>query len=273
MDKTKLLQSYLSNMQVDVSEAHYTKVNVNWKAPEFTPSINRFYYIVEGEGRLTIDGEAFHPKPGQLFLMPAGVKQSYSTISDNTFAKHWCHFSATIGDMPLFQIIKIPSFIEVRDPVLVTALFQKLAQEFRNPGIAGMLRTRATMLELLSYFLEHTVIENIRLAATDSVAKLTAVLRHIDSHLGEAVSVEELAKLAHLHPNYFIKFFKTHLGDSPIQYINKRKLDHAKTLLHTTNLSIKEIAEATGMELHYFSRLFKQTAGMSPTVYRMLREG
>ncbi|WP_409344995.1 AraC family transcriptional regulator [Paenibacillus sp. MBLB4367] len=272
MDKTKLLKSYLSNMQVDVSDAHYTKVNINWKAPEFIPSINRFYYIVEGEGRLTIDGEVFHPKPGQLFLMPAGVKQSYSTISDDTFAKHWCHFTAMIGEMHLFQILKIPFFIEVRDPEHVTALFQRLSQQFGSPGVTGMLRTKATMLELLSYFLEHTVIENIRLAATDSVEKLTAVLRHIDSHLTETVSVEELAKLAHLHPNYFIKFFKAHLGDSPIQYINKRKLDHAKTLLRTTNLSIKEIAEATGMDLHYFSRLFKQAAGMSPTVYRTLRE-
>jgi AraC-like DNA-binding protein len=108
------------------------------------------------------------------------------------------------------------------------------------------------------------------LTATTSNSKINSVLSYIESHLADPMSVEELAKLVHFHPNYFMNYFKSMMGLSPIVYVNKKRLEKARRQLATSELSISDIAEGIGMELYYFSRLFRKQTGMSPSEYRKL---
>ena len=90
-------------------------------------------------------------------------------------------------------------------------------------------------------------------------------------HLSEEITLETLASLVHFHPNYFIRFFKQNLGVSPMQYVSKARIDHAKVLLKTTDEKIADIASLTGFhDLFYFSQRFKEQTGFSPTDFRKL---
>jgi AraC family transcriptional regulator, arabinose operon regulatory protein len=97
---------------------------------------------------------------------------------------------------------------------------------------------------------------------------MNAVLQYIEAHLTDNLTVEELAQIAHFHPNYFIQLFKNFTGNSPIQYINRVRLEKAKHLLTMTELNVSAIADAVGLELSYFSRMFREHNGVSPTAYR-----
>src|SRR5690242_5784985 len=92
-----LIKSYLSNVQVNVTLAGYSNVGPEWRDIDYTPDYNKFYFICEGEGCLKIGDKEYLPKPGQMFLMPQGIQQSYFTINENSFTKYWCHFTAKIG--------------------------------------------------------------------------------------------------------------------------------------------------------------------------------
>jgi AraC family transcriptional regulator, arabinose operon regulatory protein len=111
-EKKLLIKDYLSNMKVGVSDIGYMKVTPEWRDIDYVPNYNKFYFICEGEGYLKINGVEYFPKPGQLFLMPSGVMQSYSIINENTFLKYWCHFTANIGDMNLFDDVLITTVLE-----------------------------------------------------------------------------------------------------------------------------------------------------------------
>lgn len=53
------------------------------------------------------------------------------------------------------------------------------------------------------------------------------------------------------------------------KYINSKRIEHAKELLVTTELSVKEIAGMVGvLDDNYFSRLFRKTVGISPLEFR-----
>jgi AraC-like DNA-binding protein len=264
------LRSHLGNMQVDVSMAAYTKVPSDWRELRFVPDFNRLYFIMEGEGWLQIGDKEYYPQPGQLFVMPAGVIQSFSTINDNTFRKYWCHFTVTLGDVPLFKAFDLPHYIEVDDVPWLQSRFETLINHHRSDDLTSAIRVKASMFEILSFYLERVPAQTIRVKPTDSMDKVSVVLKYIDDHLPDNITVEQLAKLIYLHPNYFIHFFKSMLGSSPIQYINQRKLEKAKVQLMTTDLSISEIADGIGMQLHYFSRLFKNYAGYSPSTFRRM---
>jgi AraC-like DNA-binding protein len=82
------------------------------------------------------------------------------------------------------------------------------------------------------------------------------------------MTVEELASLVHFHPNYFLPYFKSMMGVSPIAYINRKRIELAKRLLTSTDLPVTNIAERIGLEPYYFSRMFKKLAGQAPSVYR-----
>lgn len=69
--------------------------------------------------------------------------------------------------------------------------------------------------------------------------------------------------------SYFHKLFHDTTGVSPLTFIQKKRIDHAKYLLRQGNgLSIKEVAQQCAFsDALYFSKIFKKQTGMSPSAY------
>ncbi|MDF2944888.1 MAG: hypothetical protein K0S01_3746 [Herbinix sp.] len=268
-DKRLLLQNYLSNLHVNVIEAEFTKCWATWREIDYIPTYNKFYFIISGTGWLQIDGQNFYPEPGQLFLMPAGVLQSYSVINDNPFQKYWCHFTATVGENSLFDILQLPYFIQLKDSSILEALFKELITEMNSHDITAPLKIKSFILQIISYYMEHAINENITLFESQTFERVGVIINYINRHLNEHITVDGLAGLLHFHPNYFIRFFKTHLGLSPMQYINRTRMQKAKELLKQTDMPVTEIADLVGYnDLFYFSKAFRSYTGYSPSEYR-----
>jgi AraC family transcriptional regulator of arabinose operon len=261
-------KQYIANLQVDLSYAAYTKVERSWEEIDYTPIVNKFYYIVEGEGVLTIQGQTFYPKPNELYLLPADVIQSYGTINDNTFGKYWCHFTAKIGELNLFQVLETSSFITIDQPELWRNKFERLIDYSNSDKLTSRIHSNSVLLEIIAEYIECCDKVKLNLKATPTFEKMNTVLHYIEAHLTDSLTVEELAQIAHFHPNYFIQLFKNFTGNSPIQYINRVRLEKAKHLLTMTELNVSAIADAVGLELSYFSRMFREHNGVSPTAYR-----
>lgn len=269
MNKKVLLKNYLSNLQVEVDVASYVHCPQNWREIDYIPGYNKFYWIRSGEGWLKIGNEEYYPKPGQLFIMPAGVLQSYSIISKNTFSKYWCHFIAKIGDVNLFDIIHYPVFVNAGNDRRLEKLFDKLIFNMENNQFTSVIKRKAALIEIIAYFLDNTNIESIFLSTSPSVDKLNHVLSYIENNLSDNINIETLAQIVHFHPNYFIKFFRDHLGCSPIKYINRARVEKAKYLLKNTSLTVKEIAGKIGFnDSSYFSKTFKKYTDLSPLEFR-----
>jgi AraC family transcriptional regulator of arabinose operon len=261
-------KQYIANIQIDLTHAAYTKVKRSWEDIDYTPILNKMYYIIEGEGFLTIQGQTFYPKPNELYLLPADVIQSYGTINDNTFGKYWCHFTAKIGELNLFQALETSPFIRIDQPDQWKNKFERLIDYSNSDKLTSRIRTNSVLLEIIADYIEHCDKVKFNLKATPAFEKMNVVLQHIEAHLTDNLTVEELAQIAHFHPNYFIQLFKNFTGTSPIQYINRVRLEKAKHLLTMTELNVSAIADAVGLELSYFSRMFREHNGVSPTAYR-----
>ncbi len=109
-------KKYIAKAKLDFYYAAYTKVSRTWNDENPACPFNRLYFIIEGEGFVKVGDQTYYPKPGELYLLPAGSDQAYGTISDHTFGKYWCHFTAKIGDLDLFQILHTSPSIIVKDP-------------------------------------------------------------------------------------------------------------------------------------------------------------
>ncbi|HZH61110.1 MAG TPA: helix-turn-helix domain-containing protein [Metabacillus sp.] len=99
-------------------------------------------------------------------------------------------------------------------------------------------------------------------------------LNHIFNHLYEDITLLSLANLVDMHPNYLSSLFKKEVGLSISEYIQRTKIEEAKSLLTFTNYSLLKIA--TMLNFHdqsYFTKIFKKYTGITPRKYKNTSEG
>ncbi len=98
---------------------------------------------------------------------------------------------------------------------------------------------------------------------------LTNILQYIQTHYTESLSLQELASIALLSPNYLCKVFKDVTGRSISEYIQQLRLKKVCDLLETYDYSLEEIAQEVGYQnAGYLSRVFKKEYGQTPSEYR-----
>lgn len=86
---------------------------------------------------------------------------------------------------------------------------------------------------------------------------------------GNKLHVQYFAERLNLHPNYLNSVIKSKTGRTVNDWISKRTLSVAKTLLISTSYSSKEIAFKLGFsEPTHFGRFFKKHTQLSPSIYR-----
>ena len=255
-----LIKEYISNIRIRIKQADYTHCPPSWHFENICPKYNKLYFFCKGEGWLKIKGKEYHPKPGELFWLPAGETQSYTTNKNNPFVKYWCHFQAKINNFELTDFIKLPVKIDTSDINDVKKKFARFINYYNQDQPTSLLRAKTSLVEIILFFIENSPKNTITLKNSNSVQNINKILNYIENNIDKTLSVKELADIIHYHPNYFIKFFKNHLGKSPIQYIKELRLKKSKKLLISTDLDIKEIA--------YFSHSFKNNTGFSPSEYR-----
>lgn len=82
------------------------------------------------------------------------------------------------------------------------------------------------------------------------------------------ITLEQLAELSNLHPNYLCALFRKYTGASPMTYLSKIRLQRARKLLRETEFNVRQVAERTGYNsASFFSKRFKAVMGVSPLEY------
>jgi AraC family transcriptional regulator len=92
---------------------------------------------------------------------------------------------------------------------------------------------------------------------------------YVDDNLDRDLSVDSLAKVCEVTSGMLMKAF-SFLGETPHQYIIKRRIECAKQLLIATDLSIAEVAFQTGFSSQsHLSDVFRRITGSTPGAYRI----
>nr|WP_281423095.1 AraC family transcriptional regulator [Paenibacillus oenotherae] len=88
------------------------------------------------------------------------------------------------------------------------------------------------------------------------------------SHFHDKIDMKTLSAMANLTPSSFSRLFKKTMGESPIEYLTRIRIDSAKTLLSQKGSKVREVSAAVGYEDEFhFSRIFHRAVGVSPTFY------
>jgi AraC family transcriptional activator FtrA len=98
---------------------------------------------------------------------------------------------------------------------------------------------------------------------------LASLLDWADAHLDLPLTVDDLARRAHMSPRNLGRRFAAATGTTPLQWLLARRIHRARELLETTDHSVELIADRTGMgTATTLRRHFSRTVGVAPGTYR-----
>ncbi|GGA33657.1 response regulator [Paenibacillus physcomitrellae] len=110
-----------------------------------------------------------------------------------------------------------------------------------------------------------------QLAADGRHSYIYRAIAYIRNHLGEHLTLQQVAGFVHLNANHFSEVFKRETGQGFSEFVIRERMQLAANILLTTQKKVSEVAGEAGYEdIKYFSQQFKKMMGCTPTEYRQL---
>ncbi len=244
-------------------------VGKEWKSVvPFRFHHSEFYLITKGSCVINIEGKDYHAGAGSCIFIPAGALYEYYSDTSEFFEQIYMHFDFYPEDSHIFHLLNLPYMLQAEEDSQLYKLFYKFARLCNSADFMDRIRIKAVILGILSEYIYLSDIDKVDISGRNDVC-INNILNYINSHLDCCITNEHLAKVAGMHPNHMIRFFKSRTGITPSKYVTMQKLEYAKILLEQNEYSIQEITEKIGLEhMSHFSKLFKSYYGVSPSIYK-----
>ena len=138
------------------------------------------------------------------------------------------------------------------------------------PAVADQLMIMADLLRLIAMFDANGLVhEREESDSEKQVFAIKETIQYIRAHYQEKIYVRNLSELTGLNEQYFIRFFGSVTGESPLDYINAYRVEQAARLLKDSDTHVYEIAERCGFHnIGNFIKIFRSFMGQTPHKYR-----
>ena len=171
-------------------------------------------------------------------------------------------------------LCSLPSNIYIEDDEKIDemiALFSKLASHMidASQDAAGTVRINALLLDIL--YRLHRVCSHLpepRLSKPVS-NMLHNAREYINEHFTESCSLRDVAEAVNISPNYLHTIFRQAFGETPYDYVTRKRIEKAKKLIMAGNYSMLDIAIEMGFcSQSHFNKVFKAHTGVTPKQFR-----
>lgn len=194
-----------------------------------------------------------------------------------------CHAGLSETIIPLRQNEKIFAFInfgQYRNPdhdtseEAIVEYARKLGidenewlEEYRKVAKFNDEEIRA-IVKLIQMFFDYATIKNIVLPQEKEV--FDEIVSYLHESLDKDLTIEMLCERFYLSRRQLYKLFKNNTGKTVMQYVQDARINEAKRLIISTDLSLLQIAEKVGVyDYNYFIKIFKAKVGVTPKQFRI----
>ena len=230
--------------------------------------------IREGALDLYIDEREIHAHAGDLMLIGEGVLHGGEPMD--------CVYGCVVFDSALLLGVEackrglkgllghslfLPGTVIAGDAALdgaVARLFERCGAGVAGEelGVMGALYEVFGALAARHY---DARMERVSDRFARKAAQLKPALEYIETHYGQGITLDALARQTGMSPKYFCRFFKTITHRSPIDYVNYYRVECASHFLTSTDMTVAEIAQHCGFnDSSFFIKQFRKYKGVTP---------
>lgn len=259
----------------------------DWNWQSVRSPFARLYYVTEGTAQVRMMSTLYMLQPHKMYFIPAYVE--HDCICTSHFVHYYIHiFEDWDNDMGLFDEYDFP--VEINAESIDLTLMKRLvllnpllsvpqsnpdSYDNHNTLVSNMVKHNTSPLgdRIESHGIVYVLLSRFLQKATPkydiSDNRIKHTLVYMRRHVDEQLDIEQLADMACMSKDHFIRVFKREVGETPYSYFVKRKQEAIERVLATTTNSIKSVASAMGYDDYtYFIKSFKKNTGFTPQQYR-----
>lgn len=218
-------------------------------------------YVIQGTCFINEHDSSYSIKAGEFALINCYHPHSYG--SNEGCKLLWVHFDGPMAK-DYYSYIRQREHRQPADPAIARRHIERLIDVYESHKPSGEALISKYLMGLLTEFMiDYTS------NAESTMVKLDYIRSYIVENLHRDLTVEELANRANLSVYYFIRRFKQEFGCTPHRFLLNTRIETAKFLLKSSELTILEITYKCGFTSQSnFCTCFKKTTGLSPAAYR-----
>ncbi len=251
----------IDNLHINIYEMESVTLSERWRAENICSPYTRVYMVTGGEGTIYNEKCELSLIPGNIYIVPAGLKFSYKC--EMALEKIFLHISLTLpGTRDIFD--GTGDFIVLENKA-------ELIEIFKN----NLKSDTAMKVAYIKSSLYGIVAEALSRKSDCKIKNYSPlvlnIIKYIDYNLTESMSANSVAEALFISVGKLRKVFREEVGVAIGKYINERLMHIAEMQIRFTTKSVKEISDSLGFcDQFYFSRCFVQKYGISPKKYRRL---
>jgi len=247
-------------------------------------------FVEYGSLYMKIEENTYHVKTNNALIIPPGMMhESYKVCDEKTYF-HWMHFN-TVSSYRIsdtfntemksqqilpgkksytgFMVLPVFQSISETDAVSVIQTMTRLESLSNNRYVRSALLTKDenynTPLQQQEQFLN--LLSSVTLpeehSSNQEIAPL--IMKYLNAHYAMNIDLNDMAKVANCHPTHVIRCFNKRYGITPGKALLRIRMQQAKKLLESTDLSCERIAYGVGFSSpSYFSKMFKKHFEITP---------
>ncbi len=262
------MDDLLSTLQLKILVASRGHFSTQWRVRNDFSPYARFYLIASGSAWMRHHDRDFSLSPGNLYLIPP--RSGMEGGCGRHVEIYWTHFTASVySGLDWFDWIDCDYVWKPNNFNEIKKRFSALVTGYHLTIPAAKIRSQSIQLELLAPFYRHPLSKSNDKNRQNWMQRFKPVMEYVENHLGDKLTVSQLAKKAYLERAYFSTRFSETFGIPVKKYIIQRRIDHARRMLLDTNVKLEAIAGELGFtDAFHFSRTFKKLTGESPSDFR-----
>lgn len=240
-----------------------------------------FVRVLRGTLQLTLNGTTFTLNEGMTAFIPSGMLHSAIPEAE-------CLYDCTVLGQEMYYPEACWGWVkqlqrhecETRsiygaDTPQMCAYIWELFDAGMTERDAGLyeLRVRGALYSFLSHALkEHPRSEVVSHTPQSAhrIEQIKRVLEFVETHYAEPLTLDELAAVLSMSRKYFCRFFKQMTMHSPVDYLNRYRIERACDRLRFADTAVALVGEDVGFhDPSYFIKQFKKLKGVTPKQYQL----
>ena len=263
IERNGVMESNINRMELSVNHSGNADLGTRWCQENVCSPYSRLYFVYEGSGELRQNGEVIPLKSGNVYLVPTGMRFSYSC--KDHLKKIYFHINILKPDgYDAFFLLNRIGRASVSPEKM-----QLLRKSYKRQDLSGIWMVKSILCETVTQMFEQFPACNRPINLYSPVIQET--MEYIREHLSIQISIGELAERQFVSKSFLSRRFREEVGVSISQYIDDQIFFAAQWQLLRTDQSIAAISDQFGFcDQFYFSRRFKQKYAETPNRYRRI---
>lgn len=249
---------------------------VNWRIStlneKFLLHTHDYYeveYVSEGRGINRINGMEYPIEPGSIWAL--GPNDDHMLEGEGVKVHH---IGIYLPDAPrdlasLLEESTFPLVGTVEDEAARNILESHFNLFKRTPELSVYQERQYQAAATLILILCLSCAKHAKSNATKTANYVRHAIRYVNDHIGEPLSLADVANQLHIVPCYLSSIFSTYAGCSFNEYVTRSRLRYARTLLLRTDKSVTDIAGDCGFGcVSAMNRAFRKYLDTCPSALR-----